>query len=836
MPVLALGDFDVFTDKILGKGGWGKVYLGRQRSLSRQVAVKFLNADMTREADFVTRFRREAQCLASIASEHIIQVYGAGEHEGAQWFAMEYVEGATLQKFIDKGRKFEEPEVAVIALAVGKALKAAWGSPERIVHRDIKPSNILVSTGGGPEASVPYAETRKHGSSVLFTNFRNVKIKVMDFGLAKLKKEDNEKTLPGTVMGTPKYISPEQAQGRPADIRSDIYSLGVMMFQLATGRAPFEGDTAISLLSQHIYDEPPAPSAVAAKVSRSMDSIVLKCMGKLPEDRYQSPEALIEDLEALLGGKRPRIAMGDHTQVERKPSPKQGVTLVHRKPKAPLLLGLLVLAIAGGVAALGLVPPDGVNRGFGGNLVAHWEKWSGKARPQPDAGRPEPDKPPVDEPPVRPEDPARAKKEEAERKLAEAARRADAGDPVSARNLLEEARLLDPGSTMIAGVETKVKAAEGKAARDKERADAQGRFDTLLRDARDAKQPRDAIASLESAVELGRKYALEALPDAEARLAEAKRFAQSSDRYAQLLRDAAEAADPEVALEKYKEASSIATAEQATALAELIEKRKSGAADKHAQLGVALEGEKKLEEAREEFRAALGYLATHAEAQAGLARISRAIPTGLAYVKGGTFLYGEPAAEKELPSYWIQVREVTCDEWAAFLAASKAAGTEIAPPKSWGGPKPPEGQGAVSLRGVARADVVEYATWKGPGWRLPTEEEWEKAARGTDGRLYPWGNAFDASKANVARRAEGPMPPGSVTGDVSPSGCFDMAGNVMEWTTSDYDTTKDLYKGVKTLRGGRYDSGERGALLSARTPGLGADALGAGFRLVWTAP
>lgn len=502
-----------------------------------------------------------------------------------------------------------------------------------------------------------------------------------------------------------------------------------------------------------------------------------------------------------------------------------------------MLLGLFLLALAGGVAALGLVPPDGVKRDFEGNLRAHLAQWTGKGAP-PDPKLPpkkDPVKDPVDEPPVRPEDPVAAKKHDAALKLTEAGRKADGGDPVGARTLLEEGRLLDPASTMIAGVEARVKAAEEKAAREKERADARARFEGLLREARESKQPKDEIASLESAIELGRKFALEGLPDAESRLVEAKKRATSSEAYAQLLKEASDAADPEVALEKYREASKIATPEQATALADQIEKAKVGAADKHAQFGVKLEGEKKLEEARLEFEAALAHSATHAEAQAGKARIEKAIPAGLAYVKGGKFLCGDPAAEKELASYWIQVREVSGDEWAAFLAASKAAGKEIAPPKSWSGPKPPEGQGSIPVRGTALADVMEYAKWKGAGWRLPTEDEWEKAARGTDGRLYPWGNTFDASKANVAKRSPGPIASGSVAGDVSPFGCFDMGGNVREWTTGDYDASKSLYKGVKTLRGGRYDSNEKAALLTSRLPGMGADALDAGFRLVWTA-
>ncbi|KAF0243762.1 MAG: serine/threonine protein kinase [Planctomycetota bacterium] len=833
MAVLAIGDFDVFTDKILGKGGWGKVYLGRQRSLNRQVAIKFLNADMTREADFVVRFRRESQCLASITSDHIIQVYGAGEHEGAQWFAMEYVEGATLQKFVDRGRKFEEPEVAVIGLAVAKALRAAWNSPEKIVHRDIKPSNILVQTGASPENMLPYAETRKHGSSVLFTNFRNVKIKVMDFGLAKLKKEDNEKTLPGTVMGTPKYISPEQAQGKPADIRSDIYSLGVMLFQLATGRTPFEGDTAISLLSKHIYDEPPSPSSYEPKVTREMDSIVLKCLGKLPEERYQSPDALIEDLDAFLGGKRPRVSMGDHTAIERKNVSTTGVTIVRKKKKAPVLSMLLLLALAGGVAALGFVPPDGTKRDFPGNLKAHWARWVTRApqpKPEPGPGIAGHDRLPT------PADPKAAKRQEAQEKLAEAARRADAGEATVARQLLEEARMADPDSSMIAGIEAKVIAAEELAAREKERAGAKAQFEALLKDAREAKEPRESISALEKAVELAKKHALEGLSEAEARLSEAKARVASVDRYSTLTREAADALDPEVALEKYKEASSIGSSDQVTALAPLIEKRKADAADKHAQLAAKLEGEKKLAEAKAEYEMALSFMGTNREAQAGRDRVVKLIPVDVVYVKGGMFLYGEARAEKDLGSYWIQAREATCDDWAAFLAVAKVAGKDVAPPKSWSSAKPPEGQGGLPVRGAAFADVLEYAKWKGPGWRVPTEEEWEKAARGEDGRLYPWGNDFDPLKSNVANRSTVPLFPATKAGDVSPCGCFDMAGNVMEWTTSEYDTTKPIYKNVKTIRGGRYDSPEKGAILTTRTPGMGADALEAGFRLVWTPP
>jgi serine/threonine-protein kinase len=238
-------------------------------------------------------------------------------------------------------------------------------------------------------------------------------------------------------------------------------------------------------------------------------------------------------------------------------------------------------------------------------------------------------------------------------------------------------------------------------------------------------------------------------------------------------------------------------------------------------------------EALEAYTKALLVASANAEALDGKARIEKLLPKDAAYVPAGKFLFGEEKAERELPAFWIQKREVTCDEYAAFLASMKEAGKEVAAPRSWSGGKVPEGAGGLPVRGVPFADASEYARWKGSGWRLPSEEEWEKAARGTDGRLYPWGDEFAAGNANVARYAQAPLPPGSVPGDSSPCGCLDMAGNVMEWTTTDYDAAKPIYKGVKTLKGGRYDSSERAAQAASRAPGSGADGLEAGFRLVW---
>ncbi|MBI2923344.1 MAG: SUMF1/EgtB/PvdO family nonheme iron enzyme [Planctomycetes bacterium] len=831
MPVLAIGDFDIFTDKILGKGGWGKVYLGRQRSLNRQVAVKFLNPEMTREPDFVARFRREAQCLASIADDHIIQVYGAGEHEGSQWFAMEFVEGATLQRFIEKGRKFEEGEVAVVGLAVSKALRAAWNTTEKIVHRDIKPSNILVASGGSPENLQPYAETRKHGSSVLYTNFRAVKIKVMDFGLAKLKKEDNEKTLPGTVMGTPKYISPEQAQGRPADIRSDIYSLGVVMFQLAAGRAPFEGDTAISMLSKHIYDEPPVPSSIDPKVTREMDAIILKCLGKTPDERYQSPEALIEDLENYLHGKRPRIAMGEKTMVVQKGIESTGVTVVKRRSKGRLVAAVLPVLLLGSVGALGFISPEGGNRGYVENLKAHADRVL--AMFEKPAAKPEP------EPALPGEDPVASARRIARREL-EAAREALFGNKLEdARRLFERAKKIDEKLPELAEFEKDLKDREAQDQAERVRAKAQGEFDKLLEEGKRVllSNPRDAVDPLEKAIALAKEHGLAGLADAESRLVEARKRVKDSDDYARLVREAGQESDSEKALDLYSQASKIATNEQLTVLLGLMDKRRAEAADKLVQAGVKLEGEKRLFEAVQSYEKALTFMGSHKDAAEGKARVLKLMPAECAYVPPGEFPFGEAKQPREVKGFWIQRHEVTNDEYVAFLEAMKGAEKPPTVPKHWVNGKPPDGKGNLPARGLTFEDARRYAEWKGAGWRLPSEEEWEKAARGTDGRLYPWGEAFEAGKANTAAFATTALPPGSMKdSDVSPYGVFDMCGNVAEWTTTFFDPEKPLYAKSRTIRGGSYLTTEKDASLIARRPGTEIAADDVGIRCVWTPP
>ncbi|MFH0889355.1 MAG: bifunctional serine/threonine-protein kinase/formylglycine-generating enzyme family protein [Planctomycetota bacterium] len=308
------GDFELDRAKLLGKGAWGDVFVGKQISLNRPVAIKLLKKELTADPDFVRRFRREAECLAKLSEEHIIQVYSAGEHQGSHYFIMEYVQGAPLSKLIAKKRKFSVEEITHVAVSVAKALKSAWSSPAQIVHRDIKPANIMVSFSSSIIAPSPQQD--KSASLFITTlNLKDTQIKVMDFGLAKLVHEDQEATLVGTVIGTPKYISPEQGMGNPADIRSDIYSLGIVLYELSTGKIPFEGESAVSMIRHHIYDTALMISHEVAGFPVELEAIIMKCIQKAPNSRYINPLQLLEDLGAFEKSKPLIHAKADGSRV-----------------------------------------------------------------------------------------------------------------------------------------------------------------------------------------------------------------------------------------------------------------------------------------------------------------------------------------------------------------------------------------------------------------------------------------------------------------------------------------------------------------------------------------
>jgi serine/threonine protein kinase len=270
----------------IGQGGMAEVYRGFDPSLDRTVAIKVLLPPFDRDAGFVARFRREAQAAARLNHPNIVGVYDAGAEGDTQYIVMEYVEGRTLASFLAEGGSPSPMQAVELTIPVAFALQAAH--EHGIVHRDIKPANIMVTRAGA--------------------------VKVMDFGIARIQ---TDATAPQTssVIGTPAYFSPEQAQGQPVDARSDIYSLGCVLYELLAHRQPFSGDTPVAIAFKQVNEMPVPPSEVNPDVPPRLDAVVMKCMAKNPANRYQSAAELIADLERVRAGQEveatPLMPVGD---------------------------------------------------------------------------------------------------------------------------------------------------------------------------------------------------------------------------------------------------------------------------------------------------------------------------------------------------------------------------------------------------------------------------------------------------------------------------------------------------------------------------------------------
>ncbi len=257
----------------IGQGGMAEVFRGFDPSLDRTVAIKMLLHPFDRDAGFVARFRREAQAAARLNHPNIVGVYDAGADGDTQYIVMEYIEGRTLASFLAGGGAPTPMQAVELTEKVASALQAAH---ERgIIHRDIKPANVMVTRAGA--------------------------VKVMDFGIARLQ---TDATAPQTssVIGTPAYFSPEQAQGQPVDARSDIYSLGCVLYEMLAQHQPFTGDTPVSIAYKQVNETPPPPSASNPDIPPSLDAVVMKCMAKNPANRYQTAGELIADLERVRQG------------------------------------------------------------------------------------------------------------------------------------------------------------------------------------------------------------------------------------------------------------------------------------------------------------------------------------------------------------------------------------------------------------------------------------------------------------------------------------------------------------------------------------------------------
>lgn len=281
-----LADRYEILDKI-GTGGMSDVYKAMDHILGREVAVKVLKQEFAEDVTFVTKFRSEAQSAAGLEHPNIVNIYDVGSENGMYYIVMEYVEGITLKTYIEKKGQLNFKEAISIAIQVGRGIEAAHN--KGIIHRDIKPQNIIISTEG--------------------------KVKVTDFGIARATSSN---TIHADVMGSVHYASPEQARNGYVDGKSDIYSLGIVMYEMVTGRVPFDGDTTVAVALQHLQEEMVAPSAYAPDLPISLEKIILKCTMKSPDRRYAAIEDLLLDLKkALVSPNEDFVTMGSAEEVEK---------------------------------------------------------------------------------------------------------------------------------------------------------------------------------------------------------------------------------------------------------------------------------------------------------------------------------------------------------------------------------------------------------------------------------------------------------------------------------------------------------------------------------------
>ncbi len=253
----------------IGAGGMSDVYKAKDHTLGRFVAIKVLKQEFSEDVNFVTKFRTEAQSAAGLEHPNIVNIYDVGSQDGMYYIVMEYVEGITLKTYIEKKGQLSFKEAISIAIQVGRGIEAAHN--KNIIHRDIKPQNIIISTEG--------------------------KVKVTDFGIARAASAN---TINSDVMGSVHYSSPEQARNGFVDGKSDIYSLGIVMYEMVTGRVPFDGDTTVAVAIQHLQEEMVSPSAYAPDLPISLEKIILKCTQKNADRRYENMADLLVDLKKSL--------------------------------------------------------------------------------------------------------------------------------------------------------------------------------------------------------------------------------------------------------------------------------------------------------------------------------------------------------------------------------------------------------------------------------------------------------------------------------------------------------------------------------------------------------
>src|SRR6476619_1163398 len=303
----------------IGSGGMADVYCAEDLQLGRKVALKLLYRRFAEDEEFVERFRREASSAAGLQHPNVVAVFDRGEFDGTYYIAMEYLEGRSLKQLVRQEGALEPDRAIDLVLQILKA--ARFAHRRGIVHRDIKPHNVIVDDDG--------------------------RAKVTDFGIARAGASDMTET--GSIMGTAQYLSPEQAQGHPVSEQSDLYSVGIMLYELLTARLPFDGESAVTIALKHGNEQPPPPSAVNPAVSPALDAVVLRALEKDPARRFSSADEFIAELQAAAA--QPTTVLSAVDPVSETYYPPAPLVDEEREGNRWWLWALLLLLVVGGLIA-----------------------------------------------------------------------------------------------------------------------------------------------------------------------------------------------------------------------------------------------------------------------------------------------------------------------------------------------------------------------------------------------------------------------------------------------------------------------------------------------------